>query len=100
LGSSHVRRIGPTLRETLGKKTDIVSTVKPNAPLTNVAEDLGKLGNNFTKQDHTVIVGGPGISPDRNYNYSVEKDINFIVEWTAWPPFELLRQEEAYATCC
>jgi hypothetical protein len=44
---------------------------------------LGKLGKNSTKQDHIVIVGGPGNSLDRNYNYSVQKDINFIVERTA-----------------
>ena len=30
----------------------------------NVAEDLGKLGNDFTKRDHTIIVGGPGNSLD------------------------------------
>jgi hypothetical protein len=28
-------------------------------------------------------VGGPGNSLDRNYKYSIEKDINFIVERTA-----------------
>jgi hypothetical protein len=28
-------------------------------------------------------VGGPGNSLDRNYNYSLEKDINFIAERTA-----------------
>jgi hypothetical protein len=47
------------LGETLGKKIDIVSIVKPNAPLSSVVEDFVKLGKNFTKQDHIVIVGGP-----------------------------------------
>jgi hypothetical protein len=44
---------------------------KPNAPLANVVEDLGKLGNNLNKRDHIIIVGGPGNSLDRNYHYSV-----------------------------
>jgi hypothetical protein len=44
---------------------------------------LGKLGKNFTKKDHTLIVGGPGNSLDRNYNYSTDKDIDFIAERTA-----------------
>jgi hypothetical protein len=47
------------LRETLRKKVDTVSTAKPNAPLANVVVDLGKLGKNITKKDHTVIAGGP-----------------------------------------
>jgi hypothetical protein len=35
LGSSIARKIGPMLGETMGKKSDIVSTVKPNVPLAN-----------------------------------------------------------------
>jgi hypothetical protein len=31
-------------------------------------------------QNILVIVGGPRNSLDRNYNYSIEKDINFIAE--------------------
>jgi hypothetical protein len=31
---------------------------------------------------HIVVVGGPGNSLGRNYNYSVEKDINYIAERT------------------
>jgi hypothetical protein len=65
------------------KKCDTVSTAKPNAPLTNVVENSTKLGKNFTKQDHIVIVGGPENSLDRNYNYSREKDINFTADRTA-----------------
>jgi hypothetical protein len=68
------------LKESIGKRFDIVSTVKPNAPSANVLEDLRKLGEDFTKQDHTVIVGGPENSLDRNYNYLLEKDINFIAD--------------------
>jgi hypothetical protein len=59
------------LRESLGKGFDIFSIFKPNAPLANVVEDLGKPGKDLTKQDHIVVVGGPGNSPDINYNYSI-----------------------------
>jgi hypothetical protein len=59
------------------------SLFKPNAPLANVVEDLGKFGKNLTKRDHVVIVGGPGNSLDRNYHYSIEKDIYFIAERTS-----------------
>jgi hypothetical protein len=83
LGSSHGRDIGPMLKENLGTKFYIVSIFKPNAPLAKVVEDLGKLGTGLTKQDHIVIVGGPGNSLDRNHCYSVEKDVNFIAERTA-----------------
>jgi hypothetical protein len=71
------------LQENLGTKFDIVSIFKPNASLAKVVEDLGKLGNGITKEDHTVIVRGPGNSLDRNHCYSVEKDVNFIAERTA-----------------
>jgi hypothetical protein len=33
----------------LGSKFDICSIFKPNAPLANVVEDLGKLGKDLTK---------------------------------------------------
>ena len=82
LGSSHGREIGPMLKEGLGDRFDIVSIIKPNAPLANVVEDLGKLGKDLTKQDHIIIVGGPGNSLDRNFNYSIEEDINNIAERT------------------
>jgi hypothetical protein len=57
---------GPMLKESLGKVFYIVSIFKPNAPLANIIEDLGKLGNILTKQALIVIVGGPGNSLDRN----------------------------------
>jgi hypothetical protein len=44
--------------------------------LANVVEDLGKLGKDLTKQDHIIIVGGPGNSLDRNNHYSNEADLN------------------------
>jgi hypothetical protein len=40
-GSSHGREMGPMLQETLGK---CLIMFKPNAPLANVVEGLGKLG--------------------------------------------------------
>jgi hypothetical protein len=80
LGSSHGREIGPMLQEHLGTDYEVTSIFNPNAPLANVVEDLGKLGKNLTKQDHVVIVEGPGNSLGRNYHYSIEKDINFIAE--------------------
>jgi hypothetical protein len=43
LGSSHGKEIAPMLKESLGKDFDIVSIFKPNAPLANVVEDLGKV---------------------------------------------------------
>jgi hypothetical protein len=82
LGSSHGRRIGPMLQENLWSKFDICSIFKPNAPLANIVEDLGKPGKNLTKQDHIIIVGGPGNSLNRNH-YSIEDDLNFIAERTS-----------------
>jgi hypothetical protein len=78
LGSSHARGIGPMLQENLGSKFDICIIFKPNAPLANVVEDLGKLCKDLTKQDHIIIVGRPENSLDRNYHYSIEDDLNFI----------------------
>jgi hypothetical protein len=43
------------LRESLGKRFDIVSIFKPNAPLANVVEYLGKLSKDFPQQDHVAI---------------------------------------------
>jgi hypothetical protein len=83
LGSIHAREIGPLLLENLGSKFDICSIFKPIAPLSNVVEDLGMLGKDLTKQDHIIIVGGPGNSLDRNYHYSIEDDLNFIAERTS-----------------
>jgi hypothetical protein len=83
LGSSHGRGIGPMLQENLGSKFDICSIFKPNAPLANVVENLGKLGKDLTKRDHIITVGGPGNSLDRNHHYSTEDDLNFIAERTS-----------------
>jgi hypothetical protein len=82
LGSSHGRKVGPMLPKNLGTKFDVCSIFKPNASLAKVVEDTGKLGKGLTKQDHIIIVGGPGNSPDRNFHYSVENDLNFIGDRT------------------
>jgi hypothetical protein len=55
-------------------------TVEPNAPLAQIVEDIGKLGEGLTKQDHVIIMGGPGKSLKSNYHYSVQNDLNFIAE--------------------
>jgi hypothetical protein len=41
--TAHARKIGLLLEVTLGKKFDIVSSFKPNAPLANVVEALENL---------------------------------------------------------
>lgn len=83
LGSSHGQDIGPMLQEKLGTEYEVTSIFKPNAPLANVIEDLENLGKDLTKQDHIVIVGGPGNSLDRNYHYSIEEDLSFIAKRTS-----------------
>jgi hypothetical protein len=82
------------LQEHLGTDYEVTSIFKPNAPLANVDEDLTKLGKNLTKRDHVVIVGGPGNSPDRNYHYSIQKDINFIAEYQVLAVFLLSPMQE------
>lgn len=72
--------IGPMLQEHLVTEYEITSIFKPNAPLANIIVDLRRLGNDLTKRDHIIIVGGPRNSLDRNYHYSFQKYINFIAE--------------------
>jgi hypothetical protein len=67
------------LQENLGTKFDVCSIFKPNAPFAKVV-DIRKLGKGLAKQDHIIIVGGPGNSLQRNYHYSIENDLNFIEE--------------------
>jgi len=71
--------IGSMLQEHLVTEYEIASIFKPNAPLAVIA-DLRKLGNDLTKRDHIIIVGGQGNSLDRYYHHSFEKDTNFIAE--------------------
>jgi hypothetical protein len=44
------------LQENLGTKFDVCSIFKPNVPLALTVEDIGKLGEGLTKQDHISIV--------------------------------------------
>jgi hypothetical protein len=57
-----------------------LSICKSEAPLANVVENLEKRGNDLTKRDHVIVLGGPGNRLGRNYCYSVKKDINFLAE--------------------
>jgi hypothetical protein len=82
LGSSHGREIGPMLQENLGTEFDVCSIFKPNTPLAKVV-DIGKLGKGLAKQDHTIVVGGPGNSLERNYHYSFENGLGFNAERTS-----------------
>jgi hypothetical protein len=77
------------LQEHVSTEHEVRCVLKPSAALTNVAEDVVKLGNVLTKQDHiiliqdhTVIMGGPGNWPDINYSDFIEKDMNFTAERT------------------
>ena len=56
------------LQDRLGTKYEIKSIFKPNVPLVNVAEDLGKHGNYLTKPYHIIVVGGTGNGLDINYH--------------------------------
>jgi len=70
------------LQKHLGTEYEVTIIFQRNAPLENVVEDLANLGKDLTKKDHFVIVGGPGNSLERNYHYSIEKDLNFIARRT------------------
>lgn len=83
LGSSHARGISSLLKSKLGDEFEVSSVCKPNAPLKNVVEDMMKLSSEFSKRDHVVIVGGPGNSIDNDCNYSIEKDVNNIIEMSS-----------------
>jgi hypothetical protein len=48
-GSSHEWEFGPMLQERLGTAQEITSILKPSAPVGNVTEKLGNLGNDLTK---------------------------------------------------
>ena len=50
------------LQEDLGTEYEITSIFKFNAPLANVSEDVGKLGNDH-KGDHITIVGKGKVIP-------------------------------------
>jgi hypothetical protein len=58
----------------------VTNIFKPNATLGNVVGELKELSKDFTKEDHVIIVGGPGNSLDRDLNYKIENDINSIAK--------------------
>jgi len=70
--------IASLLQNHLGTEYEVMSIFKPNAPFENIVEDLENLGKDLTKKDHIVIVRGPENSLERNYHYSIEKDLNII----------------------
>jgi hypothetical protein len=49
-------------------KFGVCSIFKPHAALAKVAEDIQKFGKGLAKQAHIIIVGGPGIENDPNFN--------------------------------
>jgi hypothetical protein len=54
--SIHGRGMGPILQENLGSRIEVCSVFNPNAPLAKLVEEISKLGIDFKKQDHIVIV--------------------------------------------
>ena len=70
LRSSHGRKIVLMLQDHQGTKYEIKNTFITDAPLVKVGEDLGKLGNDFTKLYHVTVVGETGKGLNRNYHYS------------------------------
>jgi hypothetical protein len=54
------------VQENMGNKYDMSSIFKPSDPHAKVVQDIGKIRKGLTKQDHIIILGGPGNSLDRN----------------------------------
>jgi trans-2-enoyl-CoA reductase len=69
LGRSHGIGLSYRLHSVLGPEYAITSIFKPNAALHNVVVDLKTLSKDMTKDDHVIIVGGPGNSLDTDSNY-------------------------------
>lgn len=67
----------------MGDAYAVTSIFKPNADLSNVTGDIGKLCKGFSKEDQVVIVGGPGNSLERNLNYQIERDLSDIAQKTS-----------------
>jgi hypothetical protein len=40
--------------------TSLISIFKPSDPHAKVVEDIRKIRKELTKQDHIILVGGPG----------------------------------------
>jgi hypothetical protein len=76
LGSSHGRGLREHLHSILGDEYMVTNIFTPSATLGNVVEELKELSKDFTKDDHVIIVEGPGNS----LNYKIENDINSIAK--------------------
>jgi hypothetical protein len=77
------------LQNHLGTEYKVTSIFKPSVPLENVIEDLANLGKDLTKEDHIVIVGGPGNSLERNYHYSIERTSTSLLGGQITPTSDL-----------
>jgi hypothetical protein len=71
------------LQENLGTKYDMCSIFRPSELHAKLVQDIGNIHKGRTKQNHIIIVGGPGKRLDRNYPYSIENFLNFIAERTS-----------------
>jgi hypothetical protein len=58
----------------------VTNIFKPNATLGNVVGKFQALSKDFIKDDHAIIVGGPGNSLDRDSNYNTENDVDNIAK--------------------
>lgn len=80
VGSSHARGIRERLQAKLGEEYTVTSIFNPNAGLSHVAGNVRDFAKDLNKEDHVVIVGGPGNSLDRNLNYTIEMDMDHIAK--------------------
>jgi hypothetical protein len=78
-----VGKLTPWFKKNLGTKYDMWSIFKSSDPHAKVVQDMGKIRKRLTKQDHIIIVGGPGNSLGTNYHHSMLNDLNFIAERTS-----------------
>jgi hypothetical protein len=60
LGGSHGRGLRECLISTLGDEHMLTNIYKPHAMLGNVVGELKALSKDFSKNDHVIVVAGPG----------------------------------------
>jgi hypothetical protein len=80
LGSSHCIGLREHLHSVLGDEYMVTNIFKPNATLGNAVGELKTLSKDLTKDDHVIIVGGPGNSLNRDLNYNSENDMDNIAK--------------------
>jgi hypothetical protein len=78
LGSSHCRGLRECLHSVLGDEYMVTNVFKPNAILGNVVGEHKTLSKDLIKNDHVIIVGGPGL--DRDLNCKIENDMDNIAK--------------------